>query len=198
MMDEKTVKKLFGNNKDLLKKVIQKAIIIKDENNIIMDEKAPKFVHDIISELLNLTLTGPLFTDEEIITSLLKVLNANSIKYDKVKLLKQKDKIILALLVLIHHTEIKDIKINCKIYCHIYFDVYTKKLILNLSFLVPNNEYFAFAYEAIKTNLSMQEYCSAELLERHKQDLIEQNGSVFNSVLGLNEDFKLVEKKLDM
>jgi len=195
-METKTVEKLFGENKVIIGKVIKKAIICNNENNAYIDKTAPKSVYNLIFELLNRVPVEPLFTDEDIINSFLKVLDLNKIKYNKVMLLKQKEKIILSLLVLIHHTEFIS-KLDCKIHCHIYYYIGTNKLTLNLGYLIPNNEWIGFMYEAITTNMSIYDYCSEEMLKRHNQDLIKKNGTVFNSELGLNSEFKLVEKKLD-
>ena len=193
-MEAKTVKESFGENKEIIKKVIEKAIICDDENNAYINKSAPRIVYDIIVDLLSRVPAEPMFTDEDIIKSLIKVLDMNEIKYNKVMLLKQKEKIILSLLVLMHHTEFISEELDCKIHCHIYYDIETNNLTLNLGYLVPNNEWIGFMYEAITTNLSIYNYCSEELLKRHNQDLIEKNGSVFNSELGLNSEYKLVEK----
>ena len=195
-MEAKTIKELFGENKEVIRKVIEKAIICNKENNAFIDKSAPRIVYNIIMALLSKVTVEPMFTDEEIISSLIKVLDMNGIKYNKTLLLKQREKIILSLLVLMHHTEFTS-KLDCKINCHIFYNIKKNNLTLNLEYLVPNNEWIGFAYAAITTNLSIYDYCSKELLERHNHDLIEKKGSVFNSELGLNDEFKLVEKKLN-
>ena len=196
-MEAKTIKQLFGENKKNIRKVIEKAIICNKENNAFIDKSSPKIVYDIIIALLNRVPVEPMFTDEEIISSLIKVLDMNGIKYNKAMLLKQKEKIILSLLVLIHHTEFIS-ELDCEIHCHIYYNIYTNNLTLNLGYLIPDDKCMGLMYEAITTNLSIYDYCSKELIEKHNYYLAKKNGSVFNSELGLNSEFKLIEKKLDV
>ena len=194
-MDEKTVKNIFGERKSILQRAINKAIICDASNEAIIEKSAPKVIYDIILILLNRIPLDPIFTDNDIIESLLKVLNMHNIKYNKHELLKQKEKIMLSILVLIHHTTITN-KLGIKIYCHIYFNIDTNNLSLNLGYLVPNNEWIGFMYEAISTKLNIYNFCSKKLIKRHLMDLSEKNGSVFNCELGLDNEYKLEEKNI--
>jgi hypothetical protein len=194
-MEQKTVKNIFDEDKNIIEQALAKAIVCDNNDTAFINKSAPSVVYKIISNLLDRIPVEPVFTDDDIIKSLLKVLYMNNIKYDKKNLLNQKDKIILSLLVLIHHTEF-DVKLGTKIYCHIYYDINTNNLSLSLGYLVPDKEWISFMYEAITTKLNMNDCCTDEFLKKHYINLQAKNGSVFNSELGLTNEFKLEEKIL--
>ena len=193
-MTNTEVKKNFKENKKTLKRIIEKSIILDDSNNAFIDKTAPGNVYNIIYTLFQKIPVEPIFTDDSIMESLKRILDINKIKYNRGSLFKQKDKIILSILVHIHHTNLKN-KLGLKIHCHIYYNIDTNNLSLNLGFLMPNNEWIGFMYEAISTKLSIHNYCSSDFLEKHNADLWNKNGTVFNSELGLNKEFKLEEKR---
>jgi hypothetical protein len=194
-MDKEEVKKIFSDNKYNVKQLIEKAIVIDESDNAHIDKSSPKIIYSIISILFNKIPTEPIFTDDSIIKCLLKVMDINKIKYNKKYLLKQQDKIILSLLTHIHHTELKN-ELAIKINCHIYYNISTNHLSLNLGYLLPNDECMGFVYEAISTKLILQNNCSNDFLEKHNIFLQKRNGSIFNSELGLNGEFKIEEKKI--
>jgi hypothetical protein len=194
--DKFKLRQYFNVTKDTLINRIENIFIGNHEDGIIYPKRPlSNDTYNAIIFLLRNIKIKPLFTEGQILDSMMEVLKNNDISYNSEKILIQKDKIIMCILILIHHTNF-DIGINKKIFCHIYYDTYSKTLTLIGSFTFPDYDEFYMGCEIIKTSLLIGKFCGNEMFEKEHRRNMEKDyskGSVFNSELDLNENFQLIE-----
>jgi hypothetical protein len=143
----------------------------------------------------------PAYTQDEIISELIEVLNVNKLAFDRGSVLSQGDRIMLCILSLIHESKY-DFKGHKTGYCNISCETTTLphieqsygNLQINGHVAVVNGgKEVTVAYPIITTNLDVEEWCSESLFSFEKSEGGMQFRKVsFNGPIGVSENFRLI------
>jgi hypothetical protein len=212
---EADLRQKFDVTRNRLKSRIDKLFRIdKKDNTACLSKRLTEPNYNAIKHILGFIGSHPAYTEEEIISELIAVLNQNKLAFDEKDILSQGDRIMLCILSLIHNSEY-DFKGHKKGYCNIscdkqeipydvsYLDekgdpVEVKQSYGNLQIngyvvVVNKGKEVTVCYPVITTNLEVENWCSESLFSVEPS-----NGGIhfrkvnFEGPIGVSEDFQLV------
>jgi hypothetical protein len=166
-----------------------------------------------LQHILGFIGSHPAYTQDEIISELIGVLNANMVDFDRSAVLAQGDRIMLCILALVHESEY-NFKGHKNGYCNIscettalphgvtYVDEQGNPVKIEQSYgrlqisghvvVVNSGKEVTVAYPIITTNLDVEEWCGESLFSIEKRD----GGMLFRKIrfdgpIGVSENFHL-------
>lgn len=213
--DEARLRQEFNVTKSRLKSRIDNLFKIDNKARTACLSKqlsAPNF--RALQHILGFIGSHPAYTQDEIISELIEVLNVNKLAFDRGSVLSQGDRIMLCILSLIHESEY-DFKGHKTGYCNIacettalphgvtYVDEKGMPVKIVQSYgnlqinghvaVVNSDQDVTVAYPIITTNLDVEEWCSESLFSIEKSEGGTQFRKVsFNGPIGVSENFRLI------